>query len=225
MHPAEGLIATHSMLSDASLHTAFPGESLGGFQRVTSPVPGAPVQPFLAGSDIPRLCRRPHGRTLIRSMKHTLLLTGVLLQAALLIPAQTASATDDLARGQQVYLQVCFACHQPTGLGLPGMFPPLAGSDWVSAPKPDRLIRMVLHGLTGPIKVNGQAFTTPAPIMPPQGALLGDAQIADVLSYVRHNFGNGASRVTPDQVKSVREAEKARTAMWTEAELEKIPAN
>jgi nitrite reductase (NO-forming) len=84
---------------------------------------------------------------------------------------------------------------------------------------------MVLHGLTGPIQVNGQPFTTPAPIMPPQGALLGDPQIAAVLSYVRHSFGKGASRVTADQVKAVREAEKARTAMWTEAELAKIPVN
>jgi mono/diheme cytochrome c family protein len=148
-----------------------------------------------------------------------------LLSAAHHTLAQDAATVDDLAQGQQVYQQVCFACHQPTGLGLPGMFPPLAGSDWVSTAKPDRLIRMVLHGLTGPIQVNGQTFTTPAPIMPPQGALLGDAQIAAVLSYVRHEFGKGASRVTADQVKAVREAEKARTAMWTEAELEKIPVH
>jgi nitrite reductase (NO-forming) len=84
---------------------------------------------------------------------------------------------------------------------------------------------MVLHGVTGPITLNGKPFTTPAPIMPPQGAALNDDQIASVLTYVRNSFGNKGSTVTPDQVKAIREAEKARTAMWTQAELEKIPVN
>lgn len=153
------------------------------------------------------------------------LLTGGWLSAAALIQAQTAPPADVLTQGQQVYLQVCFACHQATGLGLPNLFPPLAASDWTSAPKPDRLIRMVLHGLTGPIRINGQPFTTPAPLMPPQGVALSDGQISAVLTYVRHRFGNGASAVTPEQVQAVRTAESARTAMWTEAELEKIPVH
>lgn len=126
--------------------------------------------------------------------------------------------------GQAVYMTVCFACHQPTGTGLPGMFPPLAGSDWAAAPKPDRIIRMVLHGYSGPITINGKPFTTPAPLMPPQGAALSDQQIADVLTYVRGAFGNSAPAVMPGEVKTIREAEKARTAMWTEAEITKIPA-
>jgi nitrite reductase (NO-forming) len=127
-------------------------------------------------------------------------------------------------RGKTVYMQVCFACHQPTGLGLPGMFPPLAGSDWVKTQKADRMIRIVLHGLTGPLNINGAPFTSPAPLMPPQGAALSDTQIADVLTFVRAEYGAGASAVTPDQVKAIREAEKARVAMWTEAELLKTPA-
>jgi len=125
-------------------------------------------------------------------------------------------------RGKTAYMAVCFACHQPTGMGLPNMFPPLAGSDWVKAKKADRIIRIVLHGLSGPVQVNGVPFTTPAPLMPPQGAALSDQQIADVLTYVRAEFGGGASEVTVDQVKAIREAEKARAAMWTEAELLKI---
>lgn len=143
-------------------------------------------------------------------------------------PAVPAVAGGDSAaskeRGKTVYMQVCFACHQPTGLGLPNMFPPLAGSDWVKAKKADRMIRIVLHGLTGPVQINGSPFTTPAPLMPPQGATLSDVQIADVLTYVRGEFGAGASPVTPEQVKAVRESEKARVAMWTEAELLKIAA-
>ncbi len=120
-------------------------------------------------------------------------------------------------------MQVCFACHQPTGMGLPPMFPALAGSDWVSVKKPDRIIRMVLHGFTGPITINGKPFTSPEPLMPAQGSALSDAQIADVLTYVRSSFGNKADAVTADQVKAIREAEKARSAMWTEAEILKIP--
>ena len=139
--------------------------------------------------------------------------------AAAAAPAAGGSAKD---RGKTTYMAVCFACHQPTGMGLPNMFPPLAGSDWVKAKKADRMIRIVLHGLSGPVQVNGVPFTTPAPLMPPQGAALSDQQIADVLTYVRAEFGGGASEVTPDQVKAVRDAEKARAAMWTEAELLKI---
>lgn len=137
--------------------------------------------------------------------------------------AQDAALEAQKKAGQTVYMTVCFACHQPTGMGLPGMFPALAGSDWANAPKPDRVIRMVLHGFMGPITINGKPFTTPAPLMPPQGAALSDQQIADVLTYVRSSFGNNASAVKPDQVKATREAEKARTAMWTEVEILKIP--
>lgn len=142
---------------------------------------------------------------------------------ASLLFTSSVQAQDAHSRGQTVYMQVCFACHQPTGLGLPGMFPPLAGSDWVAAKKPDRMIRMVLHGLTGLVTINGKPFATPAPLMPPQGAALSDTQIADVLTYVRDAYGNKASAVTPEQVAAIREAEKTRTAMWTEAELQKIP--
>jgi mono/diheme cytochrome c family protein len=142
----------------------------------------------------------------------------------LVLRAQDAALQAQITAGQQVYNTVCFACHQPTGQGLPGMFPPVASSDWVNKPKPDRLIRMVLHGFMGPITINGKPFTSPAPLMPPQGAALSDDQIANVLTYVRNSFGNKASAVTPSEVKAIRESEKARTAMWTEAEILKITA-
>lgn len=128
--------------------------------------------------------------------------------------------------GKQVYNTVCIACHQPTGLGLPNMFPPLAGTDWVNSGSPDRLIRIVLHGLMGPIKINKEPFTSAAPLMPPQGAALSDEQIAGVLTFVRQSFGNSAGPVTSEQVKAVRDAEKARAAMWTGDELDKaFPLN
>ena len=139
-------------------------------------------------------------------------------------PAPAAAGGSAKDRGKVVYNTICIPCHQPTGMGLPNMFPPLVGSDWPKAKKPDRLIRMILHGVMGPIKVNGQPFNTPAPMMPGQAATLSDQQIADVLTFVRAEFGGGASEVTPDQVKAIRESEKARVAMWTEAELLKTPA-
>jgi nitrite reductase (NO-forming) len=144
-----------------------------------------------------------------------------------LLPLSSLSANDPAVEarkeaGKQTYMAVCFACHQPTGMGLPGMFPPVAGTDWVNAQKPDRLIRMVLHGLVGPIKINGVPFATPAPIMPPQG-MLPDDQIANVLTYLRSAFGNHAAAVTPEEVAAIRAAEGARTTPWTEAELLKIP--
>ena len=144
-----------------------------------------------------------------------------------IVVAQAATTSTGLAAqiaaGQQVYMMVCFACHQPTGLGIPSLFPPLAGSDWVNAPKPDRIIRNVIGGVMGPLQVNGKPFATPAPMMPPQGASLNDKQIADVLTYVRNSWGNSAAAVAPDQVKAVRDAEKAHPAMWSESELLKIP--
>lgn len=157
------------------------------------------------------------------SLKHLLAAVCVLPFTSFINAQEAAPSAESLARGQTVYMQVCFACHQPTGLGLPGMFPPLASSDWVAAKKPDRIIRMVLHGFTGPITLNGKPFASPAPLMPPQGAALSDTQIADVLTYVRSNFGNKAGAVTPAEVAAIREAEKTRSAMWTEAEILKIP--
>lgn len=133
-----------------------------------------------------------------------------------------SSSAPDTSAGQKVYNTVCIACHQPTGQGLPGMFPPLAGSDWVSAPKPDRLIRIVLHGLMGPISINGAPFNTPAPMMPPQGAALNDEQIAQVITHIRSTWGGQSTPVTTDAVSAVRTAEKARSAMWTAEELSKI---
>jgi mono/diheme cytochrome c family protein len=140
-------------------------------------------------------------------------------------PAPTAasgSALPGFAEGQTLFTTICAVCHQPTGLGLPNMFPPLAGSDWVTAPGTERLIRIVVHGFQGPINVNGKPFASLAPIMPPQGALP-DKQIAAVLTYARNAFGNKGSAVTPEQVKAVRDAEKDRVAMWDEASLLKVP--
>jgi nitrite reductase (NO-forming) len=109
-------------------------------------------------------------------------------------------ATDDpLAGGKKVFTGLCAACHQATGLGLPGAFPPLAKSDFLMADK-RRSIGIVLHGLNGPVTVNGATFTN---VMPPQ-AQLSDADVASVLTYVRSSFGNSGEPVTPTEVAEVR---------------------
>lgn len=119
--------------------------------------------------------------------------------------------------GQPVYETLCLNCHQPDGRGLPGIYPPLAGSEWVTGPATP-LIRMLLHGLTGPITVAGTEYGSQNPIpMPPSG--LDDVRIADVLSYIRGTFGSGAGPVTPEEVRTVREADSGRSTPWTVPEL------
>jgi hypothetical protein len=117
-------------------------------------------------------------------------------------------------RGLAVYGMTCVACHGPDGKGVPGAFPPLDGSDWVtgdiSVP-----IRIVLGGLQGPIKVGSQDFNN---IMPPH-VDLDDQKISDVLTYVRQSWSNDAEAVSPAQVKALREQHKDRKTPWTAKEL------
>ncbi|MBI1841889.1 MAG: cytochrome c [Verrucomicrobia bacterium] len=122
-------------------------------------------------------------------------------------------------QGKKVYESACVACHQSSGSGLPGQFPPLAGSDWVQTDGANRVIRIVLSGAQGPITVSGMAFNN---LMPPVGASLSDTNIADVLTYVRSEWGNKAPAVTPEQVKAVRTEIKDR-GPWTPEELLKVP--
>lgn len=105
-----------------------------------------------------------------------------------------------IEKGKQVYMGLCFACHQADGKGLPGAFPPLAASDFMLADR-ERAIRVVLKGLTGPVTVNGKTINS---VMPPQEAVFTDRQIADVLTFVFNTWGNQGDAFTPDQVKAVR---------------------
>lgn len=105
----------------------------------------------------------------------------------------------ELLAGKKVYDFYCLACHQENGMGVPGMNPPLGGTDWVTGDKA-RLIGVVLNGLNETIEVNGETY---------QNAMaahrhLSDQQIADVLTYIRQSFGNDASEVTPEEVAQVR---------------------
>lgn len=99
--------------------------------------------------------------------------------------------------GKDVYNRTCVACHQPNGQGLPGSFPPLAKSDYIS--NKENTIRQVLKGSSGEITVNGNKYNN---TMPAQ--MLSDDEIAAVLTYVYGNFGNNGGTVTPDEVKQER---------------------
>ncbi|MEA3210524.1 MAG: hypothetical protein QOE70_3581 [Chthoniobacter sp.] len=119
--------------------------------------------------------------------------------------------------GMLVYETLCLNCHQPDGKGLAGVYPPLAGSEWVRGEK-SALVKMLLHGLAGPITVAGQAYGAQTPIpMPPSG--LTDQQIADVLTFVRAAFGNQAPPISPAEVEAIRSQTKDRTTFWTAEEL------
>jgi mono/diheme cytochrome c family protein len=119
--------------------------------------------------------------------------------------------------GKAIYETLCLNCHQPDGRGLAGIYPPLVNSEWVSGNK-SVLVKMLLHGLSGPITVAGQEFGKQNPIpMPPSG--LEDQQIADVLTYVRAEFGSKASAVSVEEVTALRTTHKDRTAFWTADEL------
>ncbi|MBK8094636.1 MAG: cytochrome c [Verrucomicrobiaceae bacterium] len=111
---------------------------------------------------------------------------------------------------------VCGGCHQGNGMGIPGSFPPLAGSEWVTGGT-ERLIRVAQHGLTGAITVKGQGFNTPGGMMP-FGAAMSAQDLANVLTYVRNTWGNEGTMITKEMVEKVR-AEEKRASQWTEADL------
>ena len=129
---------------------------------------------------------------------------------------EAPTAPDPLVLGKRWYTENCVACHQITGQGIPGAFPPLVGSDWILGAE-GVPIRIVLNGLMGEIDVNGATYNS---IMPPLGALFDDAKVAQVLSYVRQEWGNTAEPVLPETVAAVRAETAERTTPWTAAELE-----
>jgi mono/diheme cytochrome c family protein len=123
--------------------------------------------------------------------------------------------------GKQVF-QTCAACHQPDGKGSAALnAPPLAGSDWAQAEGPNRIIRIVLNGLAGPITVSGGQYGAGA--MPAFKDAFTDEQIAAVLSYVRQEWGNKASPVKPEQVKAIRDKVASKPDSWNAADLLQIP--
>jgi mono/diheme cytochrome c family protein len=120
-------------------------------------------------------------------------------------------------KGRDQYAVSCGACHQADGKGLANMAPTLAKSDWVTGDA-KRLIGVAVHGLMGPIKVNGKLVEGVPPIMPPHG-FMKDEQLAGILTYVRNAWGNRAGLISIEDITGYRKTESARVAPWTEAEF------
>jgi mono/diheme cytochrome c family protein len=132
------------------------------------------------------------------------------------------SAVPLFESGAILYARNCSPCHQNNGQGTPGLFPPLAGSDWVNAAGADRLIHIVLYGLQGPIIVSGQEYRS---VMPQWKDQMRDAEIAAVLTFIRQKkeWGNQSSGVSPDRVSALRQSDAARDTYWTAEELLRLP--
>ena len=120
--------------------------------------------------------------------------------------------------GQKLYTAHCVSCHQQSGLGVAGQYPPLVDSQWVTGnagvPK-----RILLHGLDGKITVKGETYNGN---MPAFGAKLKDEHLGAVLTYIRSAWGNEADPVPPESVAATRAATQGRTKSWSETELKAI---
>jgi mono/diheme cytochrome c family protein len=133
-----------------------------------------------------------------------------LIAALALSAAVTCSAQDDLKtsaeRGKAIFMVTCMACHQPTGLGIPGAFPPLDGSEYVVG-DPRRLVALVIKGYQGPITVKGVNFNNILIAVDTQFPQLKEnAKLADVLNYIRTAWSNKAdTAITSDFISKVRD--------------------
>lgn len=119
--------------------------------------------------------------------------------------------------GKRQYPLICGACHQPNGLGLDGLAPPLVDSEWTTG-SPERMVRIALNGVRGPLNVKGRTWELE---MPPVN-ILPDEQIAALVTYIRREWGHTASPVSPEFVARIRKETASREEAWTEAELLKI---
>jgi mono/diheme cytochrome c family protein len=134
-------------------------------------------------------------------------------------PAPSAGATA-VVDGATAY-QRCATCHQVNGTGLPGTYPPLAGSEFIGASDPSAAIRIVLHGLQGTVTVRGQTYSG---VMPPfgTGVPMSDEEVAAVLTHERSSWGNSAPAVTAAMVARERAATASQQTLWTADELKPL---
>lgn len=137
--------------------------------------------------------------------------------------AAAKAPPDPKVVGKRLFTANCVACHQATGLGVAGQFPPLVGSEWVLTEGwhgDNHLIRVLLHGLQGPIQVKGATYNG---AMPPWKQLKDD-QIAAILTYIRSEWGNNESPISAEQVAKVREETASHSEPWSQSQLQAIPA-
>ena len=125
-------------------------------------------------------------------------------------------------RGKKIFAASCQTCHQANGLGVPGQYPPLAGSEFTTGGS-KRPAMIVLKGLQGPVTVKGQKFGSA--VMQPWDKTLADQKIADVLTYERSEWGNSASPVTAEQIAALRKELASHPDSYTEPDVLTVPAD
>lgn len=121
-------------------------------------------------------------------------------------PQIVADGSDTVIDGKALYAAQCAACHQATGQGVPGVFPPLDSSEWVQG-EPRILANILLHGINGEIEVAGQKYQGMMPAFPQ----LNDTELAEVATYIRSAWGNQADAVQADLFKTERQSGTGRT--------------
>ena len=137
--------------------------------------------------------------------------------------ATAAAPETPLDKGKKVFGQYCASCHQASGAGQPGSYPPLVDSEWVIGSK-ERLAAILLKGVQGSITVKGAVFSTQ--VMPAQESVLSPEKLADLMTYIRGSWGNTAGPVSVDEVNAAKTKFASKTAAFAgDAELLQIAPN
>jgi len=137
--------------------------------------------------------------TFTHMVKKALIITLLMTGSCWLVFSQNNSLAQSIKRGQDVFNSTCKLCHMENGQGQPGVYPPLANSDFL-AKDSKRAIGIVLNGLNGEITVNGKIYNLDMPAQ----KQLSDQQVTDVLNFVRNSWGNKGKAITAVQVKGAR---------------------
>jgi mono/diheme cytochrome c family protein len=135
---------------------------------------------------------------------------------------QAVAPETPIEKGKKIFGQNCASCHQASGVGQPGQYPPLVKSEWVLGSK-ERLAAILLKGLQGAVTVDNSTFSTM--VMPAQESVLSPEKLADLMTYIRGSWGNTAGPVTVDEVNAAKTKLTSRTTAYSEAELLQIAPN
>lgn len=177
--------------------------------------PAPPAMWYLIGCRLVPVWPPAYPRIVIESPHLRLLRLGLAVLFAGCGRNHDPPLAKEAGAGRKLFADYCAACHHAEGLGVQGGGPPLVASPWVAGTEA-RLIRIVLHGIRGPLTLGEQTYNLE---MPGFGPILGDAQISALLSFVHGRFGASTAPITPATVSDVRAATRGRTEYWTVNEL------
>ena len=135
-------------------------------------------------------------------------------------PGAAATVAGPFERGKKIYSANCATCHQANGQGVAGQYPPLAGSEWVLG-STKRLGMIILKGAEGPMTVKGAQYGSA--VMQPWDKTLNDQKIADVMTYIRQEWGNKAGSVAPEGIAALRKEVAGKQGSYREPELKAVP--